>query len=121
MNEKTLEVCKQTFSLKWFTFSQNNSGGTFSVNDKVDAWVFIQARTPDEANNLAERIGIYFNGCASGYDCGCCGDRWSSQWRDEKGEDIPTKYGEPLEGYSPSEQITSVKSESAKIYPYGTI
>ena len=121
MNAETLKVCKQPFPLKWYDFHQNNSGGPYAVNDKVDIWVFIQARTPSEANNLAERIGIYFHGCSSGYDCDCCGDRWSEQWNDEKGTDVPEKYGEPLEGYSPSEQITVLKSEQAKIYPYGTI
>lgn len=59
-------------NLKWFRFRQNNSGGKFIVNDKVDINVLIQANSPEEANNLAEKIGIYFDGYG---DCACCGNR----------------------------------------------
>lgn len=77
---------------KYFHFSQNNNGGSFDVSDKVAHHVFIQARSAAEANRLAGDVGIYFNGCESGADCDCCGDRWSEVWDDEGGE-MPLIYG----------------------------
>lgn len=61
---------------KFFCYRQNNSGGSFVVDDNVTVNVYIQANSMDEANNIAESIGIYFNGCEMGRDCSCCGDRW---------------------------------------------
>lgn len=60
----------------WYEFSQNNSGGSFTENDKVTHRVFIQAMSLKDCLSKAESIGIYFNGCDSGRDCSCCGDRW---------------------------------------------
>lgn len=69
-------------TLKFYEYTQNNSGGSFIINDNVDTVVTIQARSEDEANHRAEQIGIYFDGCESGRDCDCCGDRWV-RWPDE--------------------------------------
>ena len=63
MNTNDMSVSK----LKWFTFHQNNSGGKFVVDDDVDVNIIIQANYADEANELAQRVGIYFNGVADGY------------------------------------------------------
>lgn len=60
----------------FYDFGQNNSGGRFIVNDKVTVSVFIEADSPEEANQKAQDIGIYFFGTVSGKDCECCGDRW---------------------------------------------
>lgn len=60
----------------WYKFDQNNSGGSFRMNEDVAHYVFIQAYSAKEANHLAENIGIYFDGCREGRDCDCCGDRW---------------------------------------------
>lgn len=62
-------------ALKYFDFDQNNSGGTFDFDaDKgISTKVIIQARDAEEANYLATRIGLYFDGYG---DCSCCGDRW---------------------------------------------
>lgn len=73
--------------LKWFEFNQNNSGGSFDKEMGYTLWV--QAHSPSEADAIAESNGVYFNGCAIGRDCDCCGDRWSSLWSDDKGEDFP--------------------------------
>jgi hypothetical protein len=62
--------------MHWFKFDQNNSGGVFIRDDRVAHTVWIQARSADEANAKAESIGIYFDGCDTGDDCPCCGDRW---------------------------------------------
>ena len=77
--------------MKWFEFRQNNSGGSFVKDMGLSFWV--QANSPDEANILAEEHGVYFDGCVTGTDCACCGDRWSSLWRAEKGEDSPRDNG----------------------------
>ena len=62
----------------FYTYNQNNSGGSFDYNpDKgISHYVIIEANSIDEANCIAENIGIYFNGVDDGSDCDCCGDRW---------------------------------------------
>jgi hypothetical protein len=70
--------------LKWFNFSQNNSGGYFITNDVVACEVLIQARNAAEAIERAERI---FEG-HSEY-CDCCGERWSFWVDDKDGTDAP--------------------------------
>jgi hypothetical protein len=87
----TIEV-----DLKWFTFRQNNSGGSFAVDDQVAEVVCIQARNASEAIRKAEEV------CGpSGEDwCGCCGERWSYWISDEDGTDGPTLYGEPIHAAS---------------------
>lgn len=69
-----------TNEYKWYEYSQNNSGGSFQIDDSVSVNVLIQATSAKEANNIAEDIGIYFDGISKGYDCSCCGDRWSEAW-----------------------------------------
>jgi hypothetical protein len=65
---------------KWFHFRQNNSGGSFDVNDEkgIGPHVYIEAIDADHANVRAEALGIYFDGVDQGNDCECCGDRWNS-------------------------------------------
>lgn len=82
---------------KFYGFSQNNSGGSFIINDYVCEYVIIEAFSSDHANERAENVGIYFNGCDTGDDCPCCGDRWNSLWGDDEGYDVPSLYGEPVE------------------------
>jgi len=62
---------------KLFHYHQNNSGGYFDIDDDLTKNVIIEASNKDEANDIAKRIGIYFNGVINGFDCECCGDRWS--------------------------------------------
>ena len=69
-------------NLKWFEFNQNNSGGSFIVNDKVCHRLFIEAKSFDDAVEKAEELGCYWDGVINGVDCPCCGDRWSC-WDDE--------------------------------------
>lgn len=68
-------------NLKWFEFSQNNSGGSFIINDKVCHRLFIEAESFSDAVEKAEDLGCYWNGVAEGRDCPCCGDRWD-KWND---------------------------------------
>lgn len=60
----------------WYEFRQNNSGGSFIMDEDLTVYVLIQAASTDEANTKAQDIGIYFDGCSDGRDCDCCGDRW---------------------------------------------
>jgi hypothetical protein len=61
---------------RFYEFSQNNSGGSFDIDDKLCGCILIEAKDAEDANIIAESIGIYFDGCDSGIDCSCCGDRW---------------------------------------------
>lgn len=61
----------------FYLFDQNNSGGIFHRNEKLREYVYIEADDADEANRIAESLGIYFDGVRNGKDCECCGNRWS--------------------------------------------
>lgn len=76
--------------MKFYFFNQNNSGGSFDVTDKLCHRVIIEASNVDEAIDIAENMGIYFDGCATGSDCECCGDRW---YRPDDGHGFPYAYG----------------------------
>jgi len=79
--------------MKFFEFSQNNSGGSFEVNDKLCYRLFIEADSRKDAIYMAEEMGVYFNGVDDGIDCPCCGNRWYTP------DDIkfPLKYSEKKE------------------------
>ena len=63
----------------FYTYRQNNSGGSFCG---PAMYVIIEATSENEANRLAEDLGLYFDGAG---DCECCGNRWSYP-------DSPTEY-----------------------------
>jgi hypothetical protein len=84
----------------FYTYRQNNSGGSFEINDAVTQFVIIEADNAAEANERAEAIGLYFDGVDEGLDCGCCGDRWSMSWGGD-GEEEPELYGKPVAIYDP--------------------
>jgi hypothetical protein len=79
--------------VKFFTFSQNNSGGGFHFNDAagIANYVIVEAESAEAACAKAEAIGLYFDGCASNRDCDCCGDRWHRPY--DNGDDVPLIYG----------------------------
>lgn len=81
---------------KWFAFRQNNSGGSFDhePEEGIGTTVFVEATDAAHAKDRAERIGLYFDGCAKGMDCSCCGDRWSEWLDDDDGTESPEQYGE---------------------------
>ncbi len=81
--------------MKFYTFNQNNSGGSFDIDDDIAHYVIIEAANANEANNKAKSIGIYFDGVDKDIDCPCCGDRWSPNWADD-GSDEPEIYGEEI-------------------------
>ena len=79
----------------FFDYAQNNSGGSYTYNHNagISEHVIIEAANVDEANRRAEDIGLYFDGCESGYDCECCGDRWYQQYSDRNATDTPMVHG----------------------------
>jgi hypothetical protein len=77
--------------MKFFEFNQNNSGGSFDCDDKLCHRLLIEADNVDEAVDIAEGFGVYFNGCDRGMDCECCGDRWYRPW-DDDAKEFPLAY-----------------------------
>ena len=56
------------------------------------------AKNPDDANDIAQDNGVYFNGCSKGWDCDCCGDRWYA-CDDSDGDDSPSIHNTPVADY----------------------
>lgn len=83
---------------KFYEFKQNNTGGSFVISEPegLTVHVIIEADNADEANAIAEQKGIYFDGCDSGNDCPCCGDRWYRVCEGD-GSVKPSVYGDALE------------------------
>jgi len=121
MNANDMSVCVLPKMLKWFNFHQNNSGGRFVADDAVDVYVIVQAHTADEANQLAQRIGIYFHGVDAGIDCECCGDRWSAIYGTEDGTDVPMVYSDLVPWLPDAATTVKVHGDSVKVYPYSII
>lgn len=63
----------------FYLFVQNNSGGYFHNDAEAGIGINVafEANSEDEAIERAKNV-IYFNGVEDGYDCECCGDRWSA-------------------------------------------
>ena len=57
--------------MNFYEFNQNNSGGSFEVDDKLCHRLIIEAKNYEEAENIAFSLGVEFN-----TGCSCCGDRW---------------------------------------------
>lgn len=60
----------------FYTYRQNNSGGSFKITKKIKHFVIIEADSAKKADKKARDVGIYFNGVENDIDCPCCGDRW---------------------------------------------
>jgi hypothetical protein len=83
---------------RFWTYNQNNSGGSFDHDAKrgIGYCVAVEAHDAAHADQRAEQIGLYFDGCESGMDCECCGDRWYSAYGE--GSEAPENYGKPMAG-----------------------
>ena len=77
---------------KFFTFSQNNSGGYFIDNDYVSRYLIIEDINIDEAIRRMHMITRDY----SDY-CSCCGRRWRDYAQDDNGSDIPMIWDEEIE------------------------
>lgn len=83
--------------LKWFHYSQNNSGGYFIENDEVSEDLFVQAEDANQANKKAFEVTEDY----SKY-CECCGERWWISAGDKDGCEVPTIYETKItEKYKP--------------------
>lgn len=74
----------------FYTFRQNNSRGQWIG----PVLVCVECDSLNEANEIAVWHGVYFDGCAEGRDCECCGDRWSQAYDNESLTELPTYCGE---------------------------
>lgn len=103
--------------LKWFGFSQNNSGGYFEENENVCEYVIIQAHNAQEAISIGEQ---FMDNSGS---CPCCGDRWSFYVDDSDGTDSPSIYGEPIDKMTKSwaieKAILHYYDRTKKVYVFG--
>ncbi len=54
----------------FYTYNQNNSGGSFNLTETLTHSVVIEADSSSEANDKFESLGGYFNGCENGRDGG---------------------------------------------------
>lgn len=106
--------------MKFFNYRQNNSGGSFILDEDIRIQVIVEAESAEEADRLAESHGVYFDGCATGYDCSCCGDRWSESWDD--GTDVPQHYGDPyvdeVEDYNDAIAVVYYKDGTRKYFTF---
>ena len=83
--------------MMFYSFDQNNSGGRFDFDEDVGItrYVVIEADSEDHANQIAEELGIYFDGVDKDLDCDCCGDRWCRTYGG--GDQEPCYYGKPID------------------------
>lgn len=81
--------------MPYFTYRQNNSGGKFT---EPALYVIVEADNAAQADMRAAVVGLYFDGCAIGFDCSCCGDRW---YRAHEGDATkrPEIWGQPISQY----------------------
>jgi len=80
----------------FYHYDQNNSGGGFVVDDRVTFNVIIEADSPEDANQRAQEVGIYFD--------------YNYEWQD--GMETPMIYGTPVEDHK------EPWSEPGKPYAY---
>jgi hypothetical protein len=88
--------------VKWYTISQNNSGGFFIEDETVGIFVSVEADSEEAGVAKLQEVTQ-----ESGENwCECCGERWSF-YRPEEG-DVPTYYSEPLstlKGYGRGDSV----------------
>lgn len=77
----------------FYTFTQHNSWGEWVFDENLAHFTIVEANTKDEALEIAEKLGIYFNGVNQGIDCECCGDRWDDY---TEGSLTPKIYGKDI-------------------------
>ena len=79
-----------------YHYGQNNSGGSFDTVDTIaehlgyndgDHNLYVYADSDEEADQIAQSHGVYFDGVNKGVDCGCCGDRWYRTFGPENEEE----------------------------------
>lgn len=97
----------------WYSYRQNNTGGSFTG---PALYIIVEAENADLADEIAEENGAYFDGCESGYDCPCCGDRWHRSY--DEGDESPNVYGKPVEEEAQNEMYSWYPEEFALVVPF---
>lgn len=101
----------------FYTYGQNNSGGSFVIDENVGQYVIVEADTVEQANDAAEsRAGLYFDGCDQGVDCSCCGDRWYRQYYKDDGNKEPMIYGKTIEEFKEDPGMVLRSEMSIHVY-----
>ncbi len=85
--------------MAFYQYRQNNSGGGFDFDENagISVYVIIEADSASEADDKAEKIGLYFDGRG---DCSTCGYRWSEASEFYDRDERPMIYDTPIEDYS---------------------
>jgi hypothetical protein len=76
----------------FYTFIQNNTLGYF-IDPAM--YVCVEADSASEANEIAQRHGVYFNSSLEP-ECECCGYRWTPIRTGSKGTEKPEVFGKSL-------------------------
>lgn len=77
---------KKDKDMSWYSFRQNNSGGSFFIDEMVDIYVAVEETTMKKAIKRARSITKNHRAY-----CECCGDRWDfSEDRIEVHNERPT-------------------------------
>ena len=79
---------ERTVKTKFYTFSQNNSGGYFVQDEHAGVCeeVVVEAQSPEDAWSILHHIGENVSGFWE--FCQCCGERWSEPWGDDGTESL---------------------------------
>lgn len=81
--------------MPFYTFNQNNSGGSFDFSSEgLTHFVIIEAHNADKANDKLEELGGAFN-----EGCPCCGDRWYTVDDPFDAEDEPKIYDQSISSF----------------------
>lgn len=86
---------KKQLESKFYEFNQNNSGGSFDVDENICHRVVIEAFNQEEA--ISKIKPMIENQSES---CPCCGDRWSIYYPEEVNFSEFKEKGYPVEVYS---------------------
>lgn len=91
----------RTVETKFWTENQNNSGGSFDhvPSHGIGYRLCVEATSKRDAELRMQQIIDNYPG--RGYDCSCCGQRWSLWLYEEDGTEAPSNYGDvtnPLTG-----------------------
>ena len=108
----------------FYTYIQNNSGGSFKITKKIKHYVIIEADSAKEADEKAKSIGLYFDGVKNGRDCPCCGDRWSRADEHDcgiEGTKEPEIWGQGSLKYLKEKEWSLWKEEAIVYYKNGKI
>lgn len=81
----------------FYEYRQNNSGGSWDFErGRLTVLVIVEASNPSEADQRAQKLGIYFDGSRNNRDCSCCGDRWYPASEFSRPTEVPQWCGKPL-------------------------